>query len=216
MKPLMFARENGWLLLAERAASAAMHRLRDAVVARKLGSEGFRCGRAPRLLGIAHMRIGRNFNAGDNLWLEAVSSYAGETLAPQLTLGDEVSISDSVHIACANSVSIGPGTLIGSRVIVSDHAHGIYHGENQSSPNIIPRHRPLTKTGSVVIGANVWIGDGVAVLNGAHIGDGCIIGANSVVTGEIPARTISFGAPARPVRRWDAECGEWVAFDRHA
>lgn len=216
MKLLKFARENGWLLLIQRATNAVFHRVRDSAVNGKLGTQGFRCGRSPKLLGLAHMRIGRNFDASDNLWLEAVTEYMGESLAPLLSIGDDVSVSASVHIACTHSVSIGSGTLIGSRVIITDHSHGIYRGQNQSSPDTVPTQRPLLTTGAVVIGANVWIGDGVAVLNGARIGDGCIIGANSVVAGEIPAGTIAVGAPARPVRRWDAERNEWVAFGEGA
>jgi acetyltransferase-like isoleucine patch superfamily enzyme len=211
VKPVAFARENGWLLLLLRLASGALRRVRDSAVAAKLGAKGFRCGGSPRLLGLAHMRVGHSFSAGDNLWLEAVVEYTGEQFSPQLIIGDQVSASDSVHIACTHSVSIGAGTLLGSRVIVSDHTHGIYRGAEQSAPDTMPAVRPLSRTGSVVIGANVWIGDGVAVISGARIGDGCIIGANSVVTGEIPARCIAVGAPARPVRRWDGERGEWVA-----
>jgi acetyltransferase-like isoleucine patch superfamily enzyme len=213
MKPLAFARENGWLLLLRRVAAGASYRLRDTFVAGKLGAKGFRCGRSPLLLGLAHMRVGHTFNAGDSLWLDAVTEHAGQTHSPLLIIGDEVSVSDSVHIACTNSISIGSGTLIGSRVIISDHTHGIYRGENQSSPDTSPTRRPLSTTGTVVIGTNVWIGDGVAILSGARIGDGSIIGANSVVASEIPAGVIALGTPARPVRRWHAERNEWVAFN---
>jgi acetyltransferase-like isoleucine patch superfamily enzyme len=46
----------------------------------------------------------------------------------------------------------------------------------------------------------VWLGRGVAVLKGAHIERGAVIGANSVVAGHIPANAIAVGAPARVVR----------------
>jgi lipopolysaccharide O-acetyltransferase len=48
------------------------------------------------------------------------------------------------------------------------------------------------------------------VLAGATIGDGAVIGANSVVTGHIPGGTIAVGAPARPVRRWDEASRQWL------
>ena len=155
------------------------------------------------------MRIGRNFSAGDSLWLEAVVEYAGDRLSPVLTIGDDVSLSDNVHITCIRSVTIGSGTLIGSRVIVTDNSHGVYRGEGQSGPDIGPAQRKLHSPAAVVIGRNVWIGDGVAVLPGATIGDGAIIGANSVVTGEVPAGVIAVGAPARIVRRWNEASGVW-------
>ncbi len=155
------------------------------------------------------MRLGRNFSAGDSLWLEAVVDYAGERLSPVLTIGDDVSLSDNVHITCISNVTIGSGTLIGSRVIVTDNSHGVYRGEGQSAPDTVPAQRKLHSPAAVVIGRNVWIGDGVAVLPGAAIGDGAIIGANSVVTGAIPAGVIAVGSPARIVRRWNEETGAW-------
>jgi lipopolysaccharide O-acetyltransferase len=190
-------------------ARAAAHRFRDSFTARKLRAPGFRARCNPHLSGLSHMRIGRNFSAGDSLWLEAVVEYAGERLAPVLTVGDDVGVSDNVHITCMNSVTIGAGTLIGSRVIVTDNSHGIYRGDNQSAPDTVPAQRKLYSPAAVVIGRNVWIGDGVAVLPGATIGDGAIIGANSVVTGTVPAGVIAVGSPARIVRRWSEETGAW-------
>lgn len=203
-------RRNGWAQVLPRAAGSAKRRLRDSLTARRLGAPGFRTGRNPRLLGLSHMQIGRNFDSGDDLWLEAVLEFAGERFRPELIIGADVNLSDRVHIACIGKVSIGAGTLIGSRVILSDHAHGVYRGEQQSSPDVPPNRRPLWSGGAITVGRNVWIGDGVAVLAGATIGDGAVIGANSVVTGTIPAATIAFGSPARAVREWDAAQGEWV------
>jgi acetyltransferase-like isoleucine patch superfamily enzyme len=210
MKTPVFARENGWLLLLQREAGDGLRRLRDSAVASKLGTTEFRCGRAASLHGLAHIRMGRRFTAGDSFWLHAVTEHAGENYSPLLTIDDDVSVSNSVHIACTHNISIGSGTLIGSRVIITDHAHGTYRGDNQSSPDTLPNRRHLSSVGPVVIGRDVWIGDGVAVLAGAQIGDGCVIGANSVVSGIIPSGTMAVGAPAKPVRRWDAVSRQWV------
>jgi acetyltransferase-like isoleucine patch superfamily enzyme len=59
-------------------------------------------------------------------------------------------------------------------------------------------HNPLVST-PVRIGEGTWIGERVAVLRGADIGRCCMIGANSVVRGEIPDYSIAVGAPARVV-----------------
>lgn len=201
---------NGWATLLPRAAGSAKRRFRDGFIARKLQAPGFRIGRNPRLLGLKHMQIGHDFKAGDDLWLEAVTGFNGQTFEPKLTVGDNVNFSDRVHITCIDHVRIGAGTLIGSRVIVTDHAHGVYRGSMQSAPEVPPNKRPLWSAGPIDIGKNVWLGDGVAVLAGAKIGDGAIIGANSVVTGTIPPATIAVGAPAKPVREWNAASGEWL------
>lgn len=52
----------------------------------------------------------------------------------------------------------------------------------------------------VCIGSDVWIGANVTVRPGVRIGDGAIVGANSVVTGDIPPYAIYAGCPARLIR----------------
>lgn len=212
--PFAFARANGWAELARRAGVSAPRRVRDSMVARQLRAPGFRAGAAPRLLGLDHIRLGADFHAGDALWLEAVVAY-GEgaqrvVFHPELSLGISARLSDNVHIACLERVEIGDHLLCGSRVLISDHAHGSYAGADGSDPAVPPAQRPLRSAAPVRIGHNVWLGDGVAVLAGATIGDGCVIGANSVVTGPVPPGTVAVGAPARVVRRWDAEARAWV------
>lgn len=211
-KIVEFARENGWPLAASRVLGGLMRRVRDGLVGGRLKCPGFRVGRCPKLMGLAHMRLGARFTAGDNLWLEAVTSFAGESFSPALTIGEGCNLSDRVHVACASRITIGQGFLCGSGVLISDHAHGAYRGQAQSSPEVAPVLRPLYSAGPVSIGKNVWLGDGVMVLAGATIGDGCVVGAGSVVTGEIPARTIAVGTPARPIRRWDEATREWVPY----
>ena len=51
--------------------------------------------------------------------------------------------------------------------------------------------------GEVVIGNNVWIGDKATILAGVTVGDNVIVGANSVVTKDIPSNTMVAGVPAR-------------------
>lgn len=214
--PLSFARANGWPTLASHMTAGLHRRLRDRLTAQQLQAPGFRAGRAPRLLGLSHMEIGPDFHAGDSLWLEAVLSYAGQTFSPKLIVGPHARLSDNVHIGCLHRVTLGAHLLCGSRVLISDHAHGQYHGVGASSPSVPPAERPLHSAGEVVLGDNVWLGDGVAVLAGARIGDGCVIGANAVVTGTVPPRTLAVGAPARPVRAWNDREQTWLPIDRTA
>ena len=215
MRLLELAREDGWAQALPRVLTSAWRRLRDGLTARRLRAPGFRAGRGPKLMGLAHMRLGRNFHAGDALWMEAVTAYADERFAPELVVGNNVSLSDNVHIACLRRIALGDGLLVGSRVLSSDHTHGVYRGAEQSGPTELPVARRLASAAEVVIGRNVWLGDGVAVLAGARIGDGVVIGANSVVSGDIAAGTMAVGAPARVVRRWDERSRSWVKVERH-
>ena len=211
---LVFVKQHGWAQLLRRAGPGLQRRIRDGVTARQLGAPGFRAGRSPRLLGLSHMTIGADFHAGDALWLEAVIRYgeggAMAHFAPGLTVGISARLSDNVHVGCLDRITIGDHLLCGSRVLISDHGHGRYSGPDASDPAIPPAHRPLASAAPVSIGNNVWLGDGVAVLAGAQIGDGCVIGANSVVTGPIPPQTIAVGAPARVIRRWSPGARAWL------
>ncbi|MGN0016995.1 MAG: CatB-related O-acetyltransferase [Candidatus Avelusimicrobium sp.] len=73
----------------------------------------------------------------------------------------------------------------------------------------VPPMAQLPYKGDTVVGNDVWIGQNATVLPGVHIGDGAIIGANSVVGSDVPAYTVAVGNPARPVRkRFDEELTE--------
>lgn len=69
-----------------------------------------------------------------------------------------------------------------------------------------PALEDLPLKGDTVVGNDVWIGQNVTVLPGVHIGDGAIIGANSVVASDIPAYAVAVGNPCRVVKmRFDQE-----------
>ena len=210
-----YAQENGWFLCSQKFLGAIIRRSRDQLLAAKLKTSGMKLGKHPRLIGLDHIRLGADFSAGNGLWLEAVTFFAGVNLQPLLVVGARCNLSDYVHLGCANRLSIGDDFLCGSRVIISDHNHGIYNSGlpedlPSSDPTLPPLRRPLSSDKTVRIGNNVWVGDGVAILGGADIGDGVIIGANAVVTGRIPSFTIAVGIPAKPVKRFDFERQQWL------
>lgn len=69
-----------------------------------------------------------------------------------------------------------------------------------------PKMEELPLKGDTVIGNDVWIGQNVTFLPGVHVGDGAIIGANSVVAKDVPAYSIAVGNPCRVVKmRFDPE-----------
>jgi virginiamycin A acetyltransferase len=64
----------------------------------------------------------------------------------------------------------------------------------------------MPSRGDTVVGNDVWIGYQATIMPGVRIGDGAIIAAKSVVTGDVPPYTIVGGNPARPIRqRFDPE-----------
>ncbi len=78
----------------------------------------------------------------------------------------------------------------------------IFNGWKQNSP----AKEDLPYKGDTVIGNDVWIGQNVTFLPGVHVGDGCIIGANSVVAKDVPPYSVVVGNPAKVIRkRFDDE-----------
>jgi lipopolysaccharide O-acetyltransferase len=72
------------------------------------------------------------------------------------------------------------------------------------------RATPSRADRSVIIGSNVWLGDGVVVCLGVTMGEGSVAGANAVVTMDVPPFTLVAGVPARPIRRYDETQGAWI------
>lgn len=101
--------------------------------------------------GVENMQIGQHFSAGRGLWMETISSYGEQHFAPRFIIGDNVSLSEYVHIGCVNHVEIGNNVLMGSKIYITDHNHGVYRGDYPDSPNVPPTKRPLTMGESVII-----------------------------------------------------------------
>lgn len=151
--------------------------------------------------------MGRGFTTGRYCRLEAHGSDG-----INLDIGLNCQLNDAVHIAAADSIMIGDDVLIASRVFITDLNHGSYSGVEHSHPDSICRERAL-HTKPVVIESNVWLGEGVVVLPGVNIGKASIIGANSVVSRDIPANSIAVGNPARVIKQFDFQRGQWVTVD---
>lgn len=128
----------------------------------------------------------------------------------RLILGENIQMNDFVHISALDHVEIGDGCLFASHVYISDNSHGRYGGGiNDSSPDIAPDHREYI-TAPVKIGRNVWLGEGVIVMPGVTIGDGCVIGAHSIVNKNVPPASIAVGSPARVIKQYDYKKKSWI------
>ncbi len=125
-----------------------------------------------------------------------------------LIFGSNIEINDYVHIAAGEKIIIGDHVLIAGKVFISDINHGNYKGQNSDSPLSVPNKRGLS-TRPVIIENNVWIGESVSILPGVTIGQGSIIGANSVVSRSIPPAVIAVGSPAKPVKKYNFQSNIW-------
>lgn len=105
-----------------------------------------------------------------------------------LTISDHVYIGPRCLIGIGEKIFIGKNTLIGANFTAVSENHKI---EN----NVTSMHETIRK--GIRIGNNCWIGHGVTILDGVHIGDKSIIGAGSVVTKSFPSNSKIVGNPAR-------------------
>lgn len=144
-----------------------------------------------KIQGVDRIRFGQRFMAGRGLWLQTIG-------AGRLTIGDNVNFSDWVHVGALTGVTIGDGCLLGSKVLIIDHGHGSVIDIALHGP-MRPDARALSSKGPVVLEDNVWLGDAVVVLPGVRIGRNAIVGANSVVTRDIPSNTVWAGSPATQI-----------------
>jgi lipopolysaccharide O-acetyltransferase len=200
--------ENGIFVLGAQLLSLVFGTFRNQLISRKLRVRKIRIGPRAYLRGLSSVDMGEDFAAEDGLWLEAITKYNKQIFSPKIVIGKHVRVSRFVHIAATNSVEIGDHVLMGSKVMITDHNHGQYSTEH-SSPLTPPSLRLLDHDRGVIIGHNVWLSDGVVVTPGATIGDGCVIGANSVVLGNIPAFTVAAGVPAKPRKIFNFETNQW-------
>lgn len=114
----------------------------------------------------------------------------------RLVIGDDVNFEQDVHIAACDTVVIEDLVCFAARVSVVDTHHPEDTEGNRAAA--VSRERS-----SVHIGRRVFLGVGVVVLPNVTIGENSIIGANSVVTRDIPPNSVAVGAPARVVRTLD-------------
>lgn len=151
-------------------------------------------------LGPGRIALGRDVEFG---WRTSKGFHSGychveaATPASSITIGDGVQLNNDVMLK-----SEGPGIVIGDRALVGSQVC-IYDSDfHELHPD---RRRGGTPSmGQVVLGENVFVGDGVTILKGVQIGRDSVVGAGSVVTSSIPAGVIAAGNPARVVRTLEA------------
>lgn len=149
------------------------------------------------------IRIGRHSSVGTMSYISCERIEIGEDArireqvyvgGPQLpesrfTLGDRTIVLQMAYINPTKPVTIGDDTGIGGHCLI--FTHGAWLDVLEGYP---VTYEPVT------IGRSVWLPWRVFVMPGASIGDGSVIGANSLVAGSIPPSSLAVGSPAKVIR----------------
>lgn len=170
-------------------------------------------GRGFKALTKKDLSIGENAKIHDGVYIDALSRDG-------VVIGDHVVIGRNSRIECTGSIrNIGKGIRIGDRStfgsdcffgaaggieIGTDVVAGQYvrfHSENHNFDDLdtLIKDQGVTHEG-IKIGNNCWIGAGAVFLDGAELGDGCVVAANAVVTKKFPANSVIGGIPAKVIR----------------
>lgn len=147
-----------------------------------------------------------------------VSIGNGSVLCEQVTLN----IND--YRAGASIIEIGAYCWVGRRNFFSSGASIVFDDYVMTGPDcqflganhvVSDPYRPYISTGTksmggIHVGANVWFGSRSSVLGEVRIGHGSVIGANSMVTRDVPPFSLVVGSPARVIKRYHFGRNEWI------
>jgi acetyltransferase-like isoleucine patch superfamily enzyme len=148
-----------------------------------------------------YIEIGEDTLIGPGVSLSAGMVPGQECItSPVVKIGDRCLIGKGSGIVGHFSIEIGNDVWTGHHVYITDQNHGY---DDVS----LPISRQSQPERAVVIGDETWLGYGSVVLPGVTIGKHVVVGANSVVTHDLPDYSVAVGAPAKVIRQ--IIDGEW-------
>jgi acetyltransferase-like isoleucine patch superfamily enzyme len=136
--------------------------------------------------GLGHLEIGR--------WVWIGSGNAVRCHEGFMRIGDKTVFGSNVTVDGYLDVDIGPECLVAEGAYVTDYDH------EYRDPAVPIRKQGIVKS-PTRIGGDCWVGQSATILRGSNVGRGSVIGARSVVRGEVPSYSVVAGNPARVVKR---------------
>ena len=165
------------------------------------------CGQGNRIYRILTIDGAQNISLGNKIVIRDMAwLYAGADA--QLIIQSNCEIGHFFHIVSIKKVVIEESVLIADKVFISDSTHNFSNIERPI------REQGVSATKEVIIGTGSWLGEHVSVL-GVSIGKHCVIGANTVVTHDIPDFSIAVGNPAKVIKRYNFKKGNWQKVDKN-
>ena len=149
--------------------------------------------------GAKYISIGNKVHINEQAWLLCQQINDCD---PKIHIGDDTYIGRNAHIVSVRNVKIGSSVLIADKVYISDNLH------DYQDINVAIKSQTVVFKKSVSIGDNSWLGENVCVI-GASVGKHSVVGANSVVTSDIPNYSIAVGTPAKVIKQYNHQTNQW-------
>lgn len=149
--------------------------------------------------------IGNNVRLGSGALLTATHSKANESQTVRIKVGDRSFIGRNTILESFNQINVEEDVMIGPRVYLSDSQH------EYSNPLIPPIFQGIQNINNVLlIQRGAWIGHSATLIGNITIGYGSVVGANSVVTFDVPSHCVIFGNPASILKIYHYTQKKWV------
>lgn len=142
-------------------------------------------------LSINGVSIGNNFNMGSYSIIRCTGTI--RKIGKGIKTGNNCGIGDYCFFGAAGGITIGDDVIMGQNVR--------FHSENHNFAELdIPIRLQGVSHKGIVIGNDCWIGAGCVFLDGVNVGEGCVIGSNTLVNKDIPPYSVAVGNPVRIIK----------------
>jgi acetyltransferase-like isoleucine patch superfamily enzyme len=118
-----------------------------------------------------------------------------------ISIGEGTIVNLGCMIAAAERIEIGSHCMFANHCFLTDADHRF------EDPELPITWQGMNPKGPITIGDNCWFGTNCVVTGGVTIGERTVVGANSVVTKDLPPRVIAAGAPAKVIREIEFKSG---------
>lgn len=156
-------------------------------------------GKDVQVLGIKNIQIGSGTCIGARTWL----NVCNRDDSVRMYIGARSLVGRDSMISVGGRLEIGEFCLFAPRVYISDADH-VYDNI------MVPYAEQGATAGQVILEENCWLGINTSISGNLTIGRGSVIGANSVVTKDIPPFSVAVGSPAKVIKIFDFKRTQWV------
>lgn len=145
-----------------------------------------------RIEGEQRIEIGSYVYISRGSWIQTLPD--GEDSSSALVIGDCTSIAGPCVLSAIRSIILEEHVLLASNIYISDHRH------RYDQAGIPVKMQGVARIEPVLIKKGAWIGSNAVICPGVTIGEGAVVGANSVVNRDVPDFSVAAGAPARVIK----------------